>query len=237
MAPQEQPRELRGLGHVLGETAEQFFSVGSVGELVRACDKKDWKTVKHLAKTVEQQAKVNGKEFCDKVAIIKQGATGGTRQEYGSSGEVETMRADTFTLDGGHLVKIRMIYAKPIADVEGFHPKSFDELFAGLREAYGEPSKSYSEPVISPYGAKLEARVVLVRERGIGLQQRSLHAVIRHDDADAEQRLVSRIGCGACRDRWRRTLILTGCGANEREGNGKGDDHFHATPARIRSCK
>ena len=157
-ALQEQPRELRGLGHVLGETAEQFFSVGSVGELVRACDKKDWKTVKHLAKTVEQQAKVNGKEFCDKVAIIKQGATGGTRQEYGSSGEVETMRADTFTLDGGHLVKIRMIYAKPIADVEGFHPKSFDELFAGLREAYGEPSKSYSEPVISPYGAKLEAR-------------------------------------------------------------------------------
>jgi len=158
MALQEQPRELRGLGHVLGETAEQFFSVGSVGELVRACDKKDWKTVKHLAKTVEQQGKVNGKEFCDKVAIIKQGATGGTRQEYGSSGEVETMRADTFTLDGGHLVKIRMIYTKPIADVEGFHPKSFDELFAGLREAYGEPSKSYSEPVISPYGAKLEAR-------------------------------------------------------------------------------
>jgi len=158
MASQEQPRELRGLGHVLGETAEQFFSVGSVGELVRACDKKDWKTVKNLTKTIEQQAKGKGKEFCDKVATIKQGATGGARQEYGSSGDSETMRADTFTLDRGHLVKIRMVYTKPIADVEGFHPKSFDELFAGLREAYGEPSKSYTEPVISPYGAKLEAR-------------------------------------------------------------------------------
>src|SRR5262245_8004166 len=140
VAPQEQPRELRGVGHVLGETAEQFFSVGIVGELVRACDRKDWKTVKYLAKTVEQQSKVKVKvkEFCDQVGVIKQGATSGTRQEYGSSGDIETMRTDTFTLDGGRLVKIRMIYAMPIADIEGFRPRSFDELLAGLREAYGE---------------------------------------------------------------------------------------------------
>jgi len=160
VAPQEQPRELRGVGHVLGETAEQFFSVGIVGELVRACDRKDWKTVKYLAKTVEQQSKVKVKvkEFCDQVGVIKQGATSGTRQEYGSSGDIETMRTDTFTLDGGRLVKIRMIYAMPIADIEGFRPRSFDELLAGLREAYGEPSKSYSEPVVSAYGVKREAR-------------------------------------------------------------------------------
>jgi hypothetical protein len=158
VASQERPRELRGVGHVLGETAEQFFSVGSVGELVHACDKKDWKTVKNLAKTVEQQSKIKAKEFCDNVAVIKQGATAGARQEYGSSGDIETMRTDTFTLDGGHLVKIRMIYAMPIAEIEGFRPKSFDELFSGLREAYGDPSKSYSEPVVSTYGVKRGAR-------------------------------------------------------------------------------
>jgi len=158
VALQERPRELRDIGHLLGETAEQFFSAGSVGELVRACDKKDWKTVKYLAKTVEQQSKVKAKEFCDKVAVIKQGATAGARQEYSGSGDIETMRRDTFTLDGGHLVKIRMIYAMPIADFEGFRPKSFDELFAGLREAYGDPSKSYSEPVVSTYGVKRDAR-------------------------------------------------------------------------------
>ena len=67
------------------------------------------------------------------------------------------MRRDTFTLDGGHLVKIRMIYAIPIADIEGFHTKSFDELLAGLREAYGEPSKSYSEPVVNTYGVRRNA--------------------------------------------------------------------------------
>jgi len=158
MASQEQPRELRSLGHVVGETAEQFFSVGSVGELVRACGKKDWKTVRYLTKTVEQQAKFKAKEFCDKVVTIKQGATAGTRLEYGGSGDGETMRTDTFTLDGGQLVKIQMIYGKPTANFEGFHPKSFDELFAGLREAYGEPSNRYSEPVMSPYGVKREAR-------------------------------------------------------------------------------
>jgi len=67
------------------------------------------------------------------------------------------MRRDTFTLDGGHLAKIRMIYAIPIADIEGFHTKSFDELLAGLREAYGEPSKSYSEPVVNTYGVRRNA--------------------------------------------------------------------------------
>jgi hypothetical protein len=155
--PQEQPRELKGGGHLLGETAEQFFSIGSVGELVRACEAKDWKTVKHLAKTSDHESKVNAKEICDKAALVKQQATSGARQKYGASGDKETMRTDTFTLDGGHLVKIRMIYAIPIADMEGFHPKSFDELFAGLREAYGEPSKNYSEPVVNTYGVRRNA--------------------------------------------------------------------------------
>ena len=155
--PQEQPRELKGGGHLLGETVEQFFSIGSVGELVRACEEKDWKTVKHLAKTSDHEFKVNAKEICERAAVVKQQATSGTRQEYGASGDKEMMRTDTFTLDGGHLVKIRMIYAMPIADIEGFHPKSFDELFAGLREAYGEPSKSYSEPVVNTYGVTHDA--------------------------------------------------------------------------------
>ena len=149
--------ELKGGGHLLGETAEQFFSIGSVGELVRACEAKDWKTVKHLAKTSDHESKVNAKKICERAAVVKQQAASGARQEYGASGDKEMMRTDTFTLDGGHLVKIRMIYAMPIADIEGFHPKSFDELFAGLREAYGEPSKSYSEPVVNTYGVTRSA--------------------------------------------------------------------------------
>ena len=67
------------------------------------------------------------------------------------------MRTDTFTLDGGHLVRIDMVFNVSTTDVEGYHPKYFAELFEGLREAYGEPSKSYTEPVFDMYGIKYDA--------------------------------------------------------------------------------
>jgi hypothetical protein len=38
---QEQPRELKGAGHLLGETVEHFFSESSVGQLLRACEAGD----------------------------------------------------------------------------------------------------------------------------------------------------------------------------------------------------
>ncbi|MDQ1405117.1 MAG: hypothetical protein QOG55_746, partial [Acidobacteriaceae bacterium] len=47
---QERPRELKGGGHSLGETAEHFFSESAVGQLLRACEAGDWKAVKQLAK-------------------------------------------------------------------------------------------------------------------------------------------------------------------------------------------
>src|SRR5215831_13004408 len=47
---QEQPRVLRGGGHLLGETAQQFFSEDFAGEMQRACERQDWKIVRQLAK-------------------------------------------------------------------------------------------------------------------------------------------------------------------------------------------
>jgi hypothetical protein len=158
--PQEQPRELKGDGHLLGETAEQFFSQGQVGDLARACQEKDWKSVKQMFKKLASASKNNAKEFCEKEQLARQQATSGARSEY-NGGDFETMRADTFTFDGGHLVKIDMFYTAPVAKVEGFHPKSFAELFAGLQEAYGPPSKSYSEPWLDPIGLKYDAHHAL----------------------------------------------------------------------------
>jgi hypothetical protein len=154
--PQERPRELKGGGHLLGETAEHFFSGGAVGQLLRACQAADWKTVKQLANAVVPVSKPNAKDICAKAAVVKQQATSGARQEYGG-GDDKDMRTDTFTLDGGFLVKIDMVFAAPATDVEGYHPKHFSELFEGLREAYGEPSKRSTEPVFDVYGAKFDA--------------------------------------------------------------------------------
>jgi len=50
-----------------------------------------------------------------------------------------------FTFEGGHLVKINLVYLALTANIAGYHPKSYTELFAGLEEAYGPPSKSSSE--------------------------------------------------------------------------------------------
>lgn len=154
---QEQARDLKGDGHLLGETAAQFFSEGHVGDLDLACQEKNWKSVKQLFKNPDYASKTNAKDICAKEKLAKQQAISGTRLEYDGPGDDKAMRADTFTFDGGHLVKIDMVYAAPMAKVEGFHPKSFGELFAGLQEAYGPPSKSYSEPWLDPIGLKYDA--------------------------------------------------------------------------------
>ena len=153
---QERPRELKGAGHLLGETAERFFSEDAVGQLLLACQAGDWKAVKQLAKAVNPAAKLNPKEICSNAALVRQQAARGARQEYGG-GDDKAMRTDTFTLDGGHLVRIDMVFHVSTTDVEGYHPKYFAELFKGLREAYGEPSKSYTEPVFDAYGIKYDA--------------------------------------------------------------------------------
>src|SRR5215831_6344553 len=158
VSSQVQPRELRGDGHLLDETAEQFFSQGFVGDVLRACQRGDWKSVRQLSKNVGETSKVNAKDYCAKAELTKQHAMSGARLEYTGRGDEGTMRADGFTLDGGHLVKIDMVYFAPIANIEGYHPKSFSDLFAGLRDAYGPPTKSYSESMQSAYGAKYDAR-------------------------------------------------------------------------------
>jgi hypothetical protein len=164
---QARPRELKAGGHLLGETAEQFFREGVVGQLLRACETGDWKAVKQLAKDGAPTSKPNAKDICAKAALVKQQATSGARQEYGD-GDDKAMRTDTFTLDGGYLVKISMVFDAPTTDVEGYHPKHFGELFKGLQEAYGEPSKSYTEPVFDVYGVKYDAhRAEWMGEQGV----------------------------------------------------------------------
>jgi hypothetical protein len=166
---QQQPRELRGGGHLLGETAGQFFSEGFVGDMIQACQEKDWKSVTQLlSKNVGNVSKTNVKDYCAKEMLAKQQATSGTRLEYDGRGDEATMRADTFTFDGSHLVMIDMVYVSPSANIEGYRPKTFGELFAGLREAYGPPSKSYSEPVLNTYGVKYDAhRAIWMRNHDV----------------------------------------------------------------------
>jgi hypothetical protein len=158
---QEQPRQLRGGGHLLDETAEQFYSEGYLGDVLRACQAKDWKSVSRLSKDADPSSKKGAKSICATQTVARQQATSGSRFEYKGIGDSETMRADTFTFDVNHLVEIEMVYSVPIADFQGFHPKSFDELFTGLQDAYGAPTKAYTETVLDSYGVKHDAHRAL----------------------------------------------------------------------------
>jgi hypothetical protein len=180
---QERSRELKGGGHLVGETAEHFFSEGTVGQLLRACKAADWKTVKQLAKAVNPASKPNAKDICARAALVKQEATNGARQEY-SDGDDKAMRTDTFTLDGGYLVKIVMEFSVSTTEVEGYHPKYFAELFEGLRGAYGEPSKSYTEPVLDLYGVKYDAH------RAEWLGEQDVITIIEHPGRNGRTEIV-----------------------------------------------
>ena len=95
VSAQEQSRVLKGGGHLLGETAGQFFSEGFVGDILRACHGRDWKGVSQLSKDVGHASKRNAKDYCAKEMHAKQQATSRTRLEYDGHGDEETMRADT----------------------------------------------------------------------------------------------------------------------------------------------
>jgi hypothetical protein len=158
---QEQARQLKGDGHLLGETAEQFYSEGRVGDVLRACQARDWKSVAIFSKNVDHPSKNNAKNICAIQAAARQQAMSGARFEYKASGDADTMRTATFTFDGGHLVKIDMVYGAPIADFQGYHPKTFGELLEGLQEGYGSPTRTYTEPVLNAYGVRYEAHRVI----------------------------------------------------------------------------
>jgi hypothetical protein len=182
---QDQPRQLKGGGHLLGETVEQFYSESGAAEVIHACEAHDWKTVTRLLKDEAHLSKTSAKDVCAEQEAVKQKAMSGARFETKGPGDPEGVRTDTFTLDGGHLVKIEMVYTTPNAHLEGLHPKSYAELFAGLKEAYGEPTKSYTEPVVNVYGVQSDAH------RAIWMGKEDVILIVEQPGSDAWTKIVA----------------------------------------------
>jgi len=182
---QDQPRQLKGGGHLLGETVEQFYSEGGIAEVLRACQAHDWKTVSRLLKDEVHTSKTSAKDVCAEQEAVKQKVMSGARLEFKGAGDPEGVRADTFTLDGGHLVKIDMVYNTPNARLEGLHPKSYAELFEGLKEAYGEPTQSYTEPVLNAYGVQFDAH------RAVWMGKEDVILIVEQPGSEAWTKIVA----------------------------------------------
>jgi hypothetical protein len=133
-------------GHELGESAEQFFAEGHEKEALAACAVGDFKSVN---KSSRRQLK----QYCAGIADDRRQAMSGKRYEYKTGGDPSELRVDTFTFDGGRLVKVELIFSAPSLQVN-YRGQRFDEIFAGIKQAYGPPTNESTAPVKNTYGVE-----------------------------------------------------------------------------------
>jgi hypothetical protein len=145
---QEQPVKVKG-GHELGETAEQFFAEGHEKDVLGACIAGDFKSVK---KSSRRQLK----QFCSEFSDERSQAMSGKRSEYKADGDPAEMRTDAFTFDGGQLVKVELVFSVPSAEFN-YRGQRFEEIFAGVKQAYGSPTTENVESVKDAYGVEYVA--------------------------------------------------------------------------------
>jgi hypothetical protein len=144
VSAQDQPMKVKG-GHQLGETAEQFFSEGQEKEALNACATGHFKGVDKIFRS-------SVKKDCGDFNETRQLAMDGKRKEYKSDGDPSKMRKDTFTFDGGRLVKVELLYASPAAEFN-YRGQTFEKIFAGIKQANGPPTRETTKSVQDTYGA------------------------------------------------------------------------------------
>lgn len=146
-APQTQGLPVKG-GHFMGETAEQFFSEGFEKQALGACAAGDYRGV--------SKSKRELKKYCAHLADARQQAMSGNRYDYEGGGDLTEFRTDTFTFDGGKLVKVELVYSAPNAEAN-YRGQSFEQIFAGVKQAYGPPTSESTQSVKNVYGVEYAA--------------------------------------------------------------------------------
>jgi len=153
-------------GHDLGETAAQFFAEGYEKQMLGACASGDFKSV-------EKSSRRELRKYCAGLDDSRRQAAGGKRYDYKGGGDLTEMRTDTFTFDGGRLVKVELIYSAPNAEVN-YRGQKFDDIFAGVKQAYGPPTSETTQPAKNAYGVEyvahrefwlLPGNAILITER------------------------------------------------------------------------
>lgn len=162
---QDQLMKVKG-GHQLGETAAQFFAEGYEKQMLGACASGDFKSV-------DKSSRRELKKYCADLDDSRRRAMSGKRYDYKGGGDLTEMRTDTFTFDGGRLVKVELVYSAPNAEVN-YRGQKFDAIFAGVKQAYGPPTSETTEPKKSAYGVEyvahrelwlLPGNAILITER------------------------------------------------------------------------
>jgi hypothetical protein len=136
-------------GHQLGETAAQFFAEGHEKQEFSYCGAGDFKNV-------DPSSKSQAKRYCAELSEARQQATAGKRCQYQTAADLTDMRTDTYTFDSGYLAKVELLYSAPNAE-SNYHGHTFDDLLAGVKQAYGTPTTESNKPTQDAYGVQYTA--------------------------------------------------------------------------------
>ncbi|MGA7922011.1 MAG: hypothetical protein WCA38_20295 [Candidatus Acidiferrales bacterium] len=145
---QEDPLIVKG-GHRLGETVDQFFSEGREKDVLAAC-------LPSALKGVDRSTKHKAKEICEDLNDTRKQATSGKHTELKPTPETKDQLADTFTFEGGHLVKVELIYTAPNIQ-NNYKGRMFEDISAAMKRSYGPPKIDENKETQDAYGVPYAA--------------------------------------------------------------------------------
>jgi hypothetical protein len=145
---QATPVQVKVENHLLGETAEQFFSESKEGVMLNACTTKDFGKVN---RTIKKTAK----EYCASLSNIRQRMVGGESGDYKDELSADDTKTTTYMFGAGKFVAAEILFIAP-DPANNNQGKSFADIFSGLKATYGQPTSETVVPYHNVYGVSFE---------------------------------------------------------------------------------
>jgi hypothetical protein len=134
--------------HLLGETAEQFFSEAHEEVILSACAKKDFEKV-------NRSIKKTAKEYCAWLSSVRQRMVSGESGQYKGEVSPDNTKTTTYVFVAGKFVAAEILFTAPDL-ANNYQAKSFAEIFSGLKGTYGPPTSETIMPYQNAYGVPYE---------------------------------------------------------------------------------
>ena len=134
--------------HLLGETADQFFSEAQEGAMLSACARGDFAKVDRSIKKV-------AKATCAWLSSARQRMVSDETGKYVGEVSADNTKTTTYVFAAGKFVAAEILFrASDLSN--NYHGKSLAEISNGLKESYGPPTSETVVPYQNAYGVPYE---------------------------------------------------------------------------------
>jgi hypothetical protein len=145
---QAAPVQVKVENHLLGETAEQFFSEGREGVMLNACAANDFGKI-------NRSIKKTAKEYCAWLSGVRQRMGGGESGNYADELNGDDTKMMTYAFVAGKFVAAEILFIAP-DPANNYQGKSRSEIISGLKGTYGPPTNESVVPYHNAYGVSFE---------------------------------------------------------------------------------